>query len=77
VGHVCVHSDEQCDGADGRVRDIWRVLEQCLSLNIVVPVTALFMHRRTVSVGVAAGVAKVFDTPLTFTLTPPGNAGPT
>jgi hypothetical protein len=31
-----------------------------LSLNIVVPVTALFMHRRTVSVGVAAGVAKVF-----------------
>jgi hypothetical protein len=31
-----------------------------LSLNIVAPVTALFMHRRTVSVGVAAGVAKVF-----------------
>ena len=31
-----------------------------LSLNIVVPVTALFMHRRTVAVGVAAGVAKVF-----------------
>jgi hypothetical protein len=31
-----------------------------LSLNIVVPVTALFMHRRTVSVAVAAGVAKVF-----------------
>jgi hypothetical protein len=31
-----------------------------LSLNIVAPVTALFMHRRTVSVAVAAGVAKVF-----------------
>jgi hypothetical protein len=31
-----------------------------LSVNIVAPVTALFMHRRTVSVGVAAGVAKVF-----------------
>jgi hypothetical protein len=31
-----------------------------LSLNIVAPVTALFMQRRTVSVGVAAGVAKVF-----------------
>ena len=31
-----------------------------LSLNIVAPVTALFMHRRTVSIGVAAGVAKVF-----------------
>ena len=31
-----------------------------LSLNIVAPVTALFMNRRTVAVGVAAGVAKVF-----------------
>ena len=31
-----------------------------LSLNIVAPVTALFMHRRTVSIAVAAGVAKVF-----------------
>ena len=31
-----------------------------LSLNIVAPATALFMHRRTVSVGVAAGIAKVF-----------------
>jgi hypothetical protein len=29
VDHACVHSDEQCDGADGRVRDIWRFLEQC------------------------------------------------
>jgi hypothetical protein len=31
-----------------------------ISVNIVAPVTALFMHRRTVSIGVAAGVAKVF-----------------
>jgi hypothetical protein len=31
-----------------------------LSLNIVVPVSALFMHRRTVAIAVAAGVAKVF-----------------
>jgi hypothetical protein len=27
---------------------------------IVVPVSALFMHRRTVAIAVAAGVAKVF-----------------
>jgi hypothetical protein len=31
-----------------------------LSVNIVAPVTALFMHRRTLSVGVAAGFARVF-----------------
>jgi hypothetical protein len=31
-----------------------------LALNIVAPVSALFMHRPTVSVGVAAGVANVF-----------------
>ena len=31
-----------------------------LSLNIVAPVTGLFKHRRTVSISVAAGVAKVF-----------------
>jgi hypothetical protein len=31
-----------------------------LSLHIVAPVSALFTHRTTVSVGVAAGVAKVF-----------------
>ena len=35
-------------------------LKKGLSLNIVAPVTALFVHRRTVSIGVAAGVAKVF-----------------
>jgi hypothetical protein len=29
-------------------------------LNIAAPVTALFVHRVTVSVGVAVGVAKVF-----------------
>lgn len=31
-----------------------------LSLNIVAPVSGLFVHRTTVSMGVAAGVAKVF-----------------
>ena len=36
-------------------------IREGLSVNIVVPVTALFLRRRTVSVGVAAGVAKVFD----------------
>jgi hypothetical protein len=35
-------------------------VRQGISVNIVAPVTALFMHRRTVSIGVAAGVAKVF-----------------
>jgi hypothetical protein len=31
-----------------------------LSVNIVTPVSALFMHRTTVSVGMAVGIAKVF-----------------
>ena len=31
-----------------------------LAVNVVAPVTALFTHRSTVSVGIAAGVAKVF-----------------
>jgi hypothetical protein len=35
-------------------------LRKGLALNIATPVSAVFMHRRTVSVAVAAGVAKVF-----------------
>jgi hypothetical protein len=35
-------------------------LRKGLALNIATPVAAVFMHRRTVSVAVAAGVAKVF-----------------
>jgi hypothetical protein len=35
-------------------------LKRGLALNIVAPVSALFMDRTPVSVGVAAGVAKVF-----------------
>jgi hypothetical protein len=35
-------------------------LEKGLAFNIVVPVSALFMRRTTVSVGVAAGITKVF-----------------
>ena len=31
-----------------------------LAMNIAVPVTTVFTHRATVSVGVAAGIAKVF-----------------
>jgi len=35
-------------------------LKKGLALNVVAPATALFVHRVTVSVGVAVGVAKVF-----------------
>ena len=35
-------------------------LRKGLALNIATPVSAIFVHRRTVSVAVAAGVAKVF-----------------
>jgi hypothetical protein len=35
-------------------------LKRGLALNIVAPVSALFTHRTSVSVGVAAGIAKVF-----------------
>jgi hypothetical protein len=35
-------------------------LRKGLALNIATSVSAVFMHRRTVSVAVAAGVAKVF-----------------
>jgi hypothetical protein len=35
-------------------------LKKGLALNVAAPVSALFKNRRTVSVGVAAGVAKVF-----------------
>jgi hypothetical protein len=35
-------------------------LRKGLALNIATPVSSIFVHRRTVSVAVAAGVAKVF-----------------